>query len=243
MPSRHFLVLCLLLVFLPTCAPLPTATPPPTPQALFVQRPLILQGWDARLYACAVDFPQIALFIAEQAPEPSLTGSLSLELHYGAPNQSNENTYILGYEDLLLAANISFPANELTLPQLQEIYHGQTASSQAIAPTDQDFPLQAWTYPNGELARQVFDKAVLHEPSQALIAPSPQAMLEALADQAGAVGYLPASAFSLADETQKAQIKELELKEVPADIFRKPILFLLPAELSDLLNAFLQCLQ
>ena len=208
-PSHRLLPLCLLLIILPACASLPTATPPPTPQALLIQRSLALQGWDNQLYACAQEFPQLAVFIVEKTPATSPPGSLSLELHFGSPTQStlgSAEPFVLGSEDLRLAANTAFPLDELTPAQLRDIFSGHS-SSQALAPNAQEFPLQAWTYPSGDEARLVFEKAVLNQPAKALIAPDPRLMLEALAGQAGAVGYLPASAFS-----RRAKIKERRSK-------------------------------
>jgi hypothetical protein len=243
--SLLLLSLSLLLIFLPACTSLPTTTPPPTPQALLIHRPLALQGWDQRLYACGESFPGLAIFIVDQPPVSSPTGSLYLELHLGASNLSAVSAaepFVLASEELRLAANIAFPVAELTLPQLRSIFNGQISSSQALDPAAQEFPLQAWTYPSGDEARLAFEKAALLQPAQALIAPDPRLMLEALAGQAGAVGYLPASAFNLGNEIQRAQIKELALKEAPADLFRQPVIFILPAQASDLLNAYLGCL-
>jgi hypothetical protein len=202
-----------------------------------------LQGWDDRLRTCAADFPQIALFIAEQFPQTTIAGSLNLELLLGVPNQSSEKLFVLGTEDLLLVANIRFPVAELSLQQLQDIYNGRVTSSQDITANAKEFPLQAWTYPASDPARQVFERASLLQHVQALIAPDPHAMLQALADQPGAVGYLPLSAFAAADESQKAQIKELAFIEAPPDIFIQPVLVSLPSEPPDLLQAYLTCLQ
>lgn len=243
MPVRRLLCFHIFIFALAACAPLLTSTPPPTPQPLLVQRPLALQGWDDHLRTCAADFPQIALFIAEQGPQSTIAGSLNLKLFLGAPTQSSTEFFVLGTEELLLAANIRFPVAELSLMQLQDIYSGRATSSQDITADAEDFPLQAWTYLANDPARQVFEQASLLQQVRALIAPDPYAMLQALADQPGAVGYLPRSAFAAADESQKAQIKEIAFIEAPPDIFIQPVLVSFPSKPPDLLQAYLTCLQ
>ena len=244
--TRRLLSLCLLLVLLPACSPPPVSTPPSTPQAILITRSPALLGWDPKLYSCAKDFPQLAVFVEEKALSSPGSASPTLELRFGAPIEPAENSFLLGWEDLILVANTTFPLDEITLSQLQDLFTGQLSTFQDLDPQSPATVLQAWTYPAGDETRQVFDRVVLLQPTAlplALIAPAPPAMLEALAGGVGAVGYLPVSAFPLADAAQKSQVKILALKDKPAEFFRQPVIALLSVQPGALLNAYFQCLQ
>jgi hypothetical protein len=238
--QSHFF---LLLLILPACTSLPSATPPPTPQILVIARPLALQSWDEKIHTCARNFPQLAVFVVENYPDIKTSPKPEVTLQLGNLFQPAENTYRLGQEDILLAANIAFPDEELSLSQLLDLV---TASLKD--PTSQEsptIPVQFWTYPPGDEARAAFEHAVLpagSSPSQALIAPDPSAMLEALGNEPGAFGFLPSSSLSQASADQQSKVKVIKLKETPADFLRQPVVGNLSTSPSPLLNVYLQCL-
>ncbi len=238
--QSHFL---LLLLILPACAPLPTATPPPTPQILVIARPLALQGWDERIHTCAKNYPQLAVFVidnypgAQPIPEPKVT------LQLGNPSQPADNTYLLGQEDILLLANTAFPDEELSFSGLQDLV--TTSLTIPASPESLAHPVQFWTYPPGDEARAAFEQAVLPDgtsPTLALIAPDPSAMLEALEGDPAVIGYLPASSLSQTSADQQRKIKVIKLIETPADFLRQPVVASLSTSPSPLMNAYLQCL-
>jgi len=234
------------LIILSACSPLPTASPPLTPQTLLLTRPAALAGWDARFYACAQNFSQLAIFVEEKAPASLEQNDPTIAFHFGAPTDLTGKSYIIAYEDILLAASQNFPREDISLTQLQGIFNGQLATAQALDPASAPDPLQAWTYPLGDETRQLFDNAVFADgtaPVLALIAPDPSAMLEALATTPDSIGYLPASALSLASADQTSQIKTLSLNDGSAEFSHQPVIAQLSAEPGILQNAFMQCLQ
>lgn len=202
-------------------------------------------GWDAKIYSCASDFPQLAVFVLHN--EDASLGSLppAIKVHLGSPQEPTPYSYIIAWEDLLLVANASFQADEITFEQLRELYSPEYAQPQSLD-LNATLNLPAWTYPEGDEARQVFDRSALAgitSPPLAFIAPDPSAMLEALASNPSAVGYLPASALALASPEHSSQIKILTLKDQPAESFRQPVIAEFSAKPDPFLNAFLQCLQ
>ena len=229
-----------LLLLFSACAPLITATPPPTPQVLTLTRPLALTGWDARIHDCAKNFPQLAIFILEDSVGSSNQG---FTLYLGNPPQPTDFTYIIGYEDILVLANKAFPFNELSLTQLQDLL-----STGLPSPSIQDPSIPAvqfWTYPSDDEARIAFDQAALNAGSahiQAQIAPDPSAMLEALANDPAAFGYLPVSFFH-ANPDQQSQVKLLDLDGTLADALRQPVLAIFTSNPDALENAYLRCLK
>jgi hypothetical protein len=233
----------LLLLLLPACAPLATATPPPTPQILVIARPLALQGWNEKIHTCAKNYPQLAVFVVEDYPGAQASPKPEVTLQLGNSSQPVENAYLLGQEDILITANTAFPNKELSLAQLQDLL---TASLPGpISQGSQPLSVQFWTYPPGDEARAAFEQAVLpagSSPIQSLIAPDPSAMREALENDPTALGYLPASSFSQASAYQQSKLKIIHLKETPADFLRQPVVASLSSSPSPLLNAYLQCL-
>jgi hypothetical protein len=232
--QSHFL---LLLLSLPACATLPTGTPPPTPQILVIARPLALQGWDEKVLTCAKEYPQLAVFVIENYPGAQTTPKPEVTLQLGNPSQPADNTYLLGQEDILLAANTAFPGEELSLLQLQYLI--------SAFPESPALPVQFWTYPSSDEARAAFEQAVLPDgssPIRARIAPDPSAVLEALENDPAAFGYIPASSLFQASADQQSKIKVIKLKETPADFLRQPVVASLSTSPSPLLNVYLQCL-
>jgi hypothetical protein len=233
--------LLLLLLLLQACAPLLTAAPPPTPQTLIIARPLALESWDNKIDNCATKFPQLAVFIIEDTNPSPITPDITLKL--GNLNQSTDNTYLIGNEDLVLAANTAFPVEELSLNQIQDLI-----STPSTNPPSQDSVIasaQFWTYPAGDVARAAFEQAVLpagSSPTQAYIAPDPSAMLEALAKNPSALGYLPASVLLQAEPDQKNLIKVLNLNKTLADSLRQPVVATFPATPNQVQTAYAQCL-
>jgi hypothetical protein len=232
-----------LALLLAACTPLPTAPPPPTPEILVVARSLALQGWDEKIHSCAKSLPQLAVMVVDDPPADPAQISPQITLRLGNGSPPGEHTYLLAWENILLVANRAFPGVDLSLPQLQALItsHPDPSALETAAPQ-----IQFWTFPAGDEAREIFEQAVFPSGSSlalASIAPDPSAMLEALAGDPSAIGYLPASALSLASSDQHSQLKILNLKEKPADILRQPIVAVLPATPSPLMNAFLQCLE
>jgi len=230
----HFL---LLLLILPACEALPTRPPPPTPQILVIARPLALEGWDEKAHTCARDFPQLAVFVIDNYPGAQTTPKPEVTLQLGNPSQPADNSYLIGQEDILLAANAAFHDEELSLLQLQSLI--------SASPESPALPVQFWTYPPNDEARATFERAVLpdgYSPIQAFLAPDPSAMLEALGNDPAAFGYLPASSLAQASADQQRKIKVIKLKETPADFLRQPVVASLSTSPSPLLKAYLQCL-
>jgi hypothetical protein len=238
--QSHFL---LLLLILSACASLPTATPPPTPQILVIARPLALQGWDEKIHTCAKNYPQLAVFVNDNLPGAQTTPKPAVTLQLGNPYQPADNTYLLGQEEIYIAANTAFPDEELSLSQLQDFV--TTSLTIPASPKSRSLPVQFWTYPPGDEARAAFEQAVLPDGSlstYALIAIEPSAMLEALEKDPTAFGYLPASSLSQASADQQSKIKVIKLKETPADFLRQPVVASLSTSPSPLVKAYLQCL-
>jgi len=98
---------------------------------------------------------------------------------------------------------------------------------------------QVWTYSKGNELRDLFEKAVLGETptfSDVLLVPNPAAMIQAIAADPLAIGYLPQSWLT----------GELHRITVEADLdtaLTHPILALTHKEPADILQQYFVCLQ
>lgn len=239
--------LSLALLFFTGCSTPLTALPPPTPQVLLIDLSSALAGWQPKIYACAQDFPQLAVFAVESVT----TGGSTIKLQLGAPDntaepdETVENSYVIAQEEVILIASPDFPLNEISISQLQGIFTGQLTTSQSLVPEAEPDLIQPWTYPTTDETRRTFEGAVFSgevPPIQALIAPDPASMLKTIVTTSRSIGYLPGSALSLANAEQSGQFKILPLADESA-AFRQPVIAQLSVKPDDLLNAYLQCLE
>ncbi|MBU0512539.1 MAG: hypothetical protein KKD28_15825 [Chloroflexi bacterium] len=221
----HLLTLGLLLVT--ACTPIATATPLPTPQLITVAITPTLRPWHDILHKCATANPEIAL-ILEEKPETSLeVGAADLILRVGAPPEGIPGSAaLLGWEEILIIAHPETKFDNWDIAKLHDIY---TAS-----PT----PYQIWTYSPGSELRQIFDAAVLNARTSpyAFLAPDPAAMLEAVANDKRAIGYLPKSWLNDA-------VRPVNVGSDLQNVLRQPILALTDTEPEGVMRAFLVCVQ
>jgi hypothetical protein len=92
----------------------------------------------------------------------------------------------------------------------------------------------------------LFDRALLQSStltSEAMLAPDPQAMLEAISSDANAIGYLPESALTSSDPSFVAQVKVIQLEQSLQDILHPPVIAITQNEPEGLVRELLLCVQ
>ncbi len=220
-----------------------TASPPPTPQAVDAAITPGLRPLEKALHACALAHPEIALFL-EETPASSLNirdGRLGFRL--GEPPGSAEFAAPLGSEEITVIVNPDNPAFGLSAQNLSDLFSGQITGWQELGAAS--LPVQAWIYPEGDEVRSLFDAAVLHGKGTtplARLAPDPQAMLEAVSSDAGAIGYLP-HAWLVFDENTH-NVKKVRLEEGLTIALRQPVLALSAGQpVPAAAHTLLSCLQ
>lgn len=253
-----------------------TAPPPPTPHILRLDLTTAVMRWkEARLPACAAAQPQTGLIIREipaagslavEAPLPGVTptgettprvgtGSPSGDvlLRFGPPAELSAYSAVIAYDQVVL---ITHPSNQLSRLTPQAVilaYTGKAATwgdlqlpglgSSDLAKT----AIQAWTYPEGDDVRRVFDLAFLgvQTPGKGLyVAPNAAAMLEAIAGTPGAIGYVLKSELDSPPPagTPVPAIQRPNFPDAPGAL-RQPVLAVAPAEPQGDLRQLLLCLQ
>ena len=227
------------------CQPeISTATMAP-PEVWRVQVSPALRWLNADFHACAGQLAGITLLYDEKpagALDPAQADfTISLEPAAGAAY-----TATMGQSELDVIVNPGNPLSQLSLANLQAIFNGKAAAWADLAksgcPECTGSPLKAiqpYVYAEGDDVGRVFDSlvpGVTQRQANALLAPNPQAVRQAVAGDVQAVGMIPA--FWL-DGTVKA----VKILDLPANGMRFPIVFSAPAEPAGEKLSWLLCVQ
>ncbi len=240
-----FLVLfsCLILL-LAACGAPQVSTPRPTPQAIDLTYPPALQPWADKMAGCASNNPLVGLYITSSNSSDAeiLPNDILLEL--GQPTQVNGSLYLsqVGREQIDVLVNQSNPVSQLSTNDLRAIFSGQQitwndASAQLI---------QVWVLPDGDPAREIFDQAVLQTfpvSSQAMLAPDPSAMLEAISKDVNSIGYIPASFLNSTGSIDPGEAQIVQIDQSIETALDQPVIALTQGEPQGLLRSLLVCLQ
>jgi hypothetical protein len=227
-PFRILLIALISSILISACSPFVTSTPPPSPQPIQVAFTTTLSPLVERLHQCALQHPEIALITRQTTIIGLEETGADLVLWMGEPPQEPyKNAFTLGEDSIVIIAGTSVALQDLSTDQLRDLY---------IEPRS---TYQIWTYPPGHELRNLFDKVVMGENAtnaNALLAPNPAAMLEAIAADSLAVGFIPASWLDVDIQTIKV---EMELQEA----LSQPLLALSLREPIGNLRTYLACLQ
>jgi hypothetical protein len=231
--------LALLLV---ACSAPETATPAPTQQAILVSYPSVLQAWVEKLSACASANPLIAIYATQVSQTTTAVFSDEIVLVLGEPADidSSSSLWQVGTENVIIIANSSNDQIQLSAVELEAIFSGQNPQWES------GNPVQIWVLPDGDPVRNVFDQVVMQGQavsSNAMLAPDPTAMLEAISQEAGAIGYLPESIFSTADPALAEKVKSLQLEASIERELTQPVIAVTHAEPESHTRELLDCLQ
>ena len=226
---------------LSACAGPTHATPAPTPVILDVTLTPSLQPLAETLHACAVPHPEFVINVYETSAPALENQSTDLVIRWGELPGDGFAAPI-GAEALVLIVNAGNQV--LTIPEekIRDIYTGRITSWGEVG--GEQLPVQVWTYPDGADAREIFDKAIYpddHLTSDALIAPNPQAMLEAVGDHPYAFGYVPQT--WLAQTRSLEQVRPLNIDQKLVEKLHQPIFALSRDEPEGSLRELLLCMQ
>jgi ABC-type phosphate transport system substrate-binding protein len=238
-------LLAIMLASLALAACQPAASKPlPTVAAVRVQYTPAMQPALKSLSGCASQIPGVGLVVTELPADRMDFAKADLSLRFGSPGQTPGFSAAIGSDDVVVVVNAS---NHTAVQpgDLAAIYTGRirdwndAAKSQPASSsvTPAPNPIQVWSYTPGDDVRDVFTKDLLDGTAIAErvnLAPNPAAMLQAVASDPAAIGYLPRSLVT-------SQIRVLDFagkKPAPA-----PLLALASAEPQGLTRALLACLQ
>jgi hypothetical protein len=236
---RKIWLFCLFL--LTACAGSARATPAPTPVILDVALTPSLRPFTETLHTCAATHPEFVINVHETPASALENQTTDLVIRWG---ESPGNGYVapIGVESLVLIVNASNLVLTIPVEKIRDIYMGRITSWGEVG--GEQLPIQVWVYPDGDDAREIFDKAIFpgdNLASEALIAPNPQAMLEAVGDDPFAIGYVPQTL--LAQTRNAEQVRPLNIDQKLVEKLHQSILALSRGEPEGSLRQLLVCMQ
>ena len=234
------------MLLLAACAPPPTATPTavratatPTslPAPVVVALPEALAPAQEALEACAHDL-NVPLAVFSQPQEAAPPGTANLRLWWGDRPPEGWRAFPLGSERLVAVVAGGNPGAP-DEAALRRMVMGQVRVWSSTKDTPP--PVALWLPMPGTAARARLDAWLGAAPRRgdASLAPSPQAMLTAVQDDAAALGFLPAAwlrAFPKAAQGVRAL-------SVHPPAWEAPLLALLPPKAPVTATALAGCLQ
>ncbi len=227
MAIRRLLTL-LILLLVSACGSYDYAPPPPTPEHLSIIHTPALGWMRELLHQCTVDHPEVALTVEERPATALELGAAEAVLKLGPPPEGLEGQVtLLGWEQIVIISDPNIAPSQLELPDLQQVYT-------SLAPA-----YQAWSYPENDELRVIFDEVVLTGKEispHTKIAPNPRAMLASVEGDSNAVGYIPQS--WLAEEN----IQLIPIIKETGAALRQPILAITMGQPEGVTRTFLACL-
>lgn len=233
-----------LLCLLAACSAPSVATPAPTPQAIHIIYPAVLKPWADKISRCASGNSQIALYFTPTSTQVTVIDADEIVLELGHPSIEDAALYLsqVGREQIVVAGNQNNNLSRLSTDQLRSIFSGQI--SRWEDGTSQ--PIQVWVLPEGDPVRMIFDETVLaaHSlSSNAMLAPDPGSMLEAISGDVNAIGYFLGSFLTSADPSLVAKIKLIQMDLTLEELHTQPVIAITQDEPQGLMRDLLVCLQ
>jgi ABC-type phosphate transport system substrate-binding protein len=162
----------------------------------------------------------------------------------GQPVLGTNSTYLsqVGHEQIDVIVNRDNPVSQLSTAELRSIFSGQQATwNNASA-----MPIQVWVLPEADPLRVIFDQTVLQTlplASNAMLAPDPTAMLEAISKDVNSIGYLPASFLNSTGSIDPGVVQIVQLDQSLESTFDQPVVALTLGEPQGLVRSLLVCLE
>lgn len=230
------------LVILVGCKPLLTPAPAPTPRLLRIGYHPALKPWAERLSICA-DYSSTftASFYETASLNPDERGmQFDLLLKYADPLPVSGVIYQFGSDRIAWIVHLENPIQTITMDQFTHLLTGEYSLWSDISPNAEATPIELWVYPlEDALSGALFSslpssRAYL---TQAMIAPNPQAMLEAVASHPDALGFIPESWLTQSEYP----VKLLPIEGDEGTIANLDIVAITPAEASAEVRSLLLC--
>lgn len=235
-------LLAFLALFLTACGTPLAREPGPTPSSVFLVFPPYLRPSAVRVSECAIQQQQgVGLFmISDFATQSDLQGTF-FQLQLGGEIPYGSDVYQIGVEEITFIVNGDNPTDQLSTEELLAIYTGNQLHW--------DFgnrpEIEVWSYPKEDTLHSLLETILPGMPqvaSRAQIAPDPQAVVQKVSENLGAIGYVPESWFNGLGE-MVGQLKKLGLEEPLKESLIQPVLIVSGDPLPPEVIALLACLQ
>ncbi len=239
-----YLCLIVSILLLAACGTSKISTPSATPQAINIYYSSSLTPWAGKLGICASKQPDIAPYFMEN-PSPDQTiqvNEVVIQIGYSPAITGTVYASQVGWEQIAVIVNNNNPTTRLSTEEIQAIFSGQ-----GLTWVDgSGDPIQVWVFPIGDPIRTIFTSAVMKGirfTSQAMLAPDPVAMLDAIANDVNAIGFIPESILSTLDTTPAEKVHLIQLDPSLENTLHQPITALTVGEPQGVLRDLFICLE
>lgn len=220
----------LLLFLLSGCSSTPEEDSSARMQTLTVALSPAVNPMSKALYSCADTIPDTLLLVDETPIDLSNLQTVDLALRLGEPSELPPFAAQLAWEEVVIVTHAS-NTTSLSIGEVADLFSGRVESWEEFNFSGDE--VQVWVTPRGEETREIFEREVTRGSPitpKAMLAPSPEAMLEAVSGDPAAIGFLPRAWVS-------EEVNSFELG------IRQPILALAAGEPQGATRALLTCLQ
>jgi len=222
------------------------ATPPsPTQQVVQVEISPALAPWLQKLSKCSQEPASsgqlsTGLVVLERPANAMSPDKTGLALRIGSGLSLDLTAALVGYEELILITHPSNPIDRLDPESLEKIFSGSLEAWKELDPEGSfDRTIQPWSYEPGDDVGAAFERLVLGEgPVNATVlqAPDPGAMLQAVLENPGAIGYIPGSWFD--DRVRKILVEGEQARD-----YALPVVAYTTGEPRGPIRQLIACLQ
>jgi phosphate transport system substrate-binding protein len=186
----------------------------------------------------------IGLYVNPTLPMDDEITNNGINLFLGEPDEIKNSWYAsqIGWEDIKVIVNQENELSELTADELKAIFSGRLPGWNNGAGQ----PIQVWVLPKDDPVRANFDHAVLQSirlTSEAMLAPNSDAMIEAIASNANAIGYLTGGELSSGDPAFSSRVHVVEIESSLEKTLQLPVIAITQGEPVGLVRELLLCAQ
>ena len=202
-----------------------------------------MQFWANNLTNCASKNPQVALYFFPSFSNRNISEN-NIILNLGQATQGMGDVFIsqIGWDQLAVVVNVSNKTPQLSQEEIKRIFSGQVSTWWK----GQNLPIQVWVLPEEDPYNEIFNTAILTNhnlTSEARLAPDADAMIEAISQNPGAIGYLPESILTSIDTSQVENLKILPIPTSLKGELGQPVVAITQTEPNGWTRQLLVCLQ
>jgi hypothetical protein len=231
-----------ILFLLAACSTPSMRTPNPTPSSIFISYETYLPAIANQINSCASNIPSISIFYISDIDDQTLQSSSSITIKLDDINLTATQAFQVGTESLVVIVNKDHPLTNISANELPDIFSGQPMQ---VSETER-VTFETLIYPNDNEMRRIFENAfpdTLRVASNAIICPDPQTVIETVASEPLAIGYIPLSYLSNIDNKLENQVQVLSLDPGIIAELTFPIVAQVNQPPNSYVQSLLHCLQ
>jgi hypothetical protein len=214
--SKLFCQSIAIIFILASCQTNKTAAPLPTAEVFDLYYSPSLGYLREKISACISSLGSIAPYLHEQSTEPAtlLPGGVFLSLGEAELDMDDYFVTQVGRENIVFIINAANTVENIHKSDLEDIFSGR--ETKWDLGSDKGGQITIWVYPKGSYLTKWFSGSFLIRDSTTSVsnlAPHPQAVLESVSKDTGAIGYLPESWMATVDQQITDNIRILRFDE------------------------------